>query len=266
VDYWNHNVHYEPVILDAVPAGCGTALDVGCGDGLLATRLAFKCAAVTGVDRDASMIAVARERERAPGAPRDASGAAASSGAGAGSVTFVEADFLTQPFGEGTFDFVCANTVIHHMGTEAALRALARVLRPGGRLAVVGLGAYGTPADILPDLAAIPLNRYYRRTRGEWYPDAPKLPPDLTWGQVRRTARRVLPGVRYRRHLLWRYSLIWDKPTGTSAATRREASAAESVLARGDDPPEPPGRAPDGKDRHLIERAQAGRSIVITAV
>ncbi len=34
--YWNHNVHYQPVILGAVPAGCGRALDVGCGDGLLA--------------------------------------------------------------------------------------------------------------------------------------------------------------------------------------------------------------------------------------
>ena len=34
--YWNHNVHYQPVILRAVPPGCGAALEVGCGDGLLA--------------------------------------------------------------------------------------------------------------------------------------------------------------------------------------------------------------------------------------
>jgi hypothetical protein len=31
-DYWNHNVHYQPVILDAVPENCGRALDVGCGE------------------------------------------------------------------------------------------------------------------------------------------------------------------------------------------------------------------------------------------
>jgi len=31
--------------------------------------------------------------------------------------------------------------------------------------------------------------------------------------QVRAAAaRRLLPGVRYRRHLLWRYSLLWSKP------------------------------------------------------
>ena len=41
-DYWNHNVHYQPVILNAVPGGCGAALEVGCGDGLLARRLAAR--------------------------------------------------------------------------------------------------------------------------------------------------------------------------------------------------------------------------------
>ena len=52
-DYWNHNVHYQPVILNAVPDGCGAALEVGCGDGLLASRLAERCAEVTAIDRDA---------------------------------------------------------------------------------------------------------------------------------------------------------------------------------------------------------------------
>ena len=46
VEYWNHNVHYQPVIIGAVPAGCGTALEVGYGDGLLASRLAERCAEV----------------------------------------------------------------------------------------------------------------------------------------------------------------------------------------------------------------------------
>ena len=40
VGYWNHNVHYQSVIIGAVPPGCGAALEVGCGDGLLASRLA----------------------------------------------------------------------------------------------------------------------------------------------------------------------------------------------------------------------------------
>jgi hypothetical protein len=34
----------------------------------------------------------------------------------------------------------------------------------------------------------------------------------LTYRDVRRLAGRMLPGARYRRHLYWRYSLIWTKP------------------------------------------------------
>ena len=63
--YWNHNVHYQPVILRAVPPGCGAALEVGCGDGLLASRLAERCAQVTAIDRDPQMTALARSRAQA---------------------------------------------------------------------------------------------------------------------------------------------------------------------------------------------------------
>ena len=59
-DYWNHNVHYQRVILDAVPDACGAAVDVGCGDGLLACKLAARCATGTGIDRDERIIEVAR--------------------------------------------------------------------------------------------------------------------------------------------------------------------------------------------------------------
>ena len=194
-DYWNHNVHYQRVILDTVPEGCEAAIDVGCGDGLLACRLAARCAAVTGIDRDEKMIAAARERGRdVPG------------------VSFVQADFMAYPLEDASLDFACANTALHHMDFGAALVKMARILRPGGRLAVVGLGANGSPADWGIGAAGIPANLWYRRTRGEGYPAAPVMAPDMTWSQVRSVVARVLPGARYRRHLLWRYSVTWAKP------------------------------------------------------
>jgi ubiquinone/menaquinone biosynthesis C-methylase UbiE len=195
-DYWNHNVHYQRVILDAVPQGCGAAIDVGCGDGLLACRLAARCTAVTGIDRDEKMIAAARERgQHVPG------------------VSFVQADFMAYPLEDASLDFACANTALHHMDFGAALVKMARILRPGGRLAVVGLAANGSPADWAIGAAGIAANLWYRRTRGEGYPGAPVMAPDMTWSQVRSVAARVLPGARYRRHLLWRYSVTWAKPT-----------------------------------------------------
>jgi hypothetical protein len=35
-----------------------------------------------------------------------------------------------------------------------------------------------------------------------------------TYHDIRRIAGRLLPGMRYRRHLLWRYSICWQKPVG----------------------------------------------------
>jgi hypothetical protein len=33
-----------------------------------------------------------------------------------------------------------------------------------------------------------------------------------TFADVRGVAVETLPGLRYRRHLLWRYSLVWRRP------------------------------------------------------
>jgi SAM-dependent methyltransferase len=192
------------VILDAVPDACGAAVDVGCGDGLLAGKLAARCAAVTGIDRDARIIEVAKARGRAVPGVREVSGVS--------EVRFVRGDFLGYPFADASFDFACANTALHHMDFGAALAKMARILRPGGRLAVVGLGRDGSPADWVIGAAGIPANLYYKRTRGEGNPGAPIMEPAMTWSQVRATAARILPGARYRRHLLWRYSLQWTKP------------------------------------------------------
>ena len=196
-DYWNHNVHYQPVILGAVPAGCRAALDVGCGDGMLVGRLAGRCAQVTGIDRDPRIIALARSRT-----------------AGRARVTFIEADFLAYDFAEASFDFVCANTSLHHMDFAAALTAMARVLRPGGRLAVVGLAADKSVTDFLAGAAGVPANLAYRALYRQGESGAPILDPEMSWRDVRVAAARLLPGVRYRRHLLWRYSLLWRKPPG----------------------------------------------------
>jgi SAM-dependent methyltransferase len=195
--YWNHNVHYQPVILRAVPPRCGPALDVGCGDGMLACRLAELCTDVTGIDRDDRMIALAKERTQRH----------------SGHVTFVAADFIAYPLAEASFDFVCANTSLHHMDFAAALTAMARLLRPGGRLAVIGLACDGSLKDLAASAAGVPVNLVYRAVYHEGTSGAPIKEPDMTWGQVRATATSLLPGARYRRLLLWRYSLLWSKPS-----------------------------------------------------
>ena len=202
-EYWNHNVYYQPLILGAVPPNCGSALDVGCGDGLLACRLAGRCRDVTGVDRDRRMITLARERAR-----------------DLRNVAFIDAEFPAFPFEDASFDFIASDTAIHHMNFEATLMAMTRLLRPGGRLAIVGLARSATMHDYLYDAMGVPLNLALGVAHGalraarreDRTPSYPIKDPTMTWDDVRFGALRLLPGVRYRRHLLFRYSLMWQKP------------------------------------------------------
>jgi SAM-dependent methyltransferase len=162
---------------------------------MLAGHLAERCAAVTGIDRDPRMIAKARARYQ-------------------GRITFIEDDFLDYPLEPASFDFVCANTSLHHMDFAAALTAMAQVLRPGGLLAVIGLAADKSLGDFLAAAPALPVTRVRRAICGWGESGAPIMDPEMSWREVRVAAARLLPGVRYRRLLLWRYSLLWAKPGG----------------------------------------------------
>lgn len=59
---WNHNVHYHPVVLGAIPRNAVRALDVGCGQGALARRLRAVVPQVAAIDLDPTSIDLARRR------------------------------------------------------------------------------------------------------------------------------------------------------------------------------------------------------------
>ncbi|GGW88066.1 class I SAM-dependent methyltransferase [Streptomyces lomondensis] len=196
--YWNHNVHHHPAVLAAVPDGCGTALDAGCGDGLLARKLAARAASVTGVDRSPEMIRLAREHAHVPG-----------------NVTYLEADYLTDPsLREGAYDFVSAVAVVHHAPFEEAVTRLARLTAPGGRLVIVGMAANRTLLDWLISASGVPASLLLARRHGGKRGPAgmPMEDAHLSWAEIRKAAHRLLPGCHFRRTLLWRYVVVWDKP------------------------------------------------------
>ncbi|MGW7296956.1 MULTISPECIES: class I SAM-dependent methyltransferase [unclassified Streptomyces] len=194
--YWNTNVARHPGILRAVPGGCRDALDIGCGDGLLARKLAARAAHVTGIDNSPDMIA--RARQTTSGHPR---------------LTFVEGDFLTAALPRAGYDFICSLATIHHMDFEAALARMRDLLRPGGTMVVVGLAREASPTEWAAFVAAAPVMRITKVLRRARDPHGmPVADPQMSYGQVRTAAQRLLPGVRYHRHVLRRYSLTWHKP------------------------------------------------------
>lgn len=149
---------------------------------------------VTAIDLDEASIELARRQGNA-------------------GIDYVLGDVLTHPFEPASFDFIASVAALHHLGAAEGLMRMRDLLRPGGTLAVVGLARSRHPRDLACDLAAVLGTRFHRLTKTYWQHSAPIVwPPPETYGQVKSIAQRLLPGVQYRRHLLWRYTLVWTKP------------------------------------------------------
>jgi SAM-dependent methyltransferase len=198
VESWNHNSAYYGLVRSAVPDGCRDALDVGCGDGRLARSLAAPGRGVLGLDPSAAMVESARGH-----------------GAGVPGLEYRQGAFLDQDFAPESFDLVSFVASLHHMDQEAALTRASGLLRPGGRLVVIGLAATRTRGELVLSGLCVPLVRFNDlRPDFAAAPDMPVAAPDLSWREVRALSRRVLPGARYRRRLYYRYSVVWTKPAG----------------------------------------------------
>ena len=104
------------------------ALDVCCGTGDIAQRLAQAGAKVTALDFSPEMLAVARTRNSQP----------------AGAVSppeFVQGDAMKLPFPDATFDIVTVGYGLRNLSSwEAGLTEMLRVAKPGGRVLVLDFG------------------------------------------------------------------------------------------------------------------------------
>jgi SAM-dependent methyltransferase len=105
-------------LLDAARVAAGTrVLDVATGPGHIAGEAAGRGASVIGVDVAHGMLALARRTY-----PQ---------------VEFVHGDAEALPFEDGAFDAVVAGFLLLHLGRpERVVAEFARVLRPGGRVAL----------------------------------------------------------------------------------------------------------------------------------
>jgi 2-polyprenyl-3-methyl-5-hydroxy-6-metoxy-1,4-benzoquinol methylase len=188
---WNHNIHYHPQILDAVPHDAERALDIGCGEGMLARKLRTVVPEVTGIDLDTPSLELARGR--------------------GDEIEYVHGDFLEHPFEPESYDVVASVATLHHVDARAGLLRMSELLRPGGTLVVVGL-ARTTPRDLPYSAAALTAAYAHRAVKGHWEHPSPTVwPPPTTFAEMRDLAADILPGSTYRRHLLFRYSITWRK-------------------------------------------------------
>jgi SAM-dependent methyltransferase len=191
---WNRNIHYHRILLHAVPPNCRRALDVGCGQGQLTRQLAPHCEEVIGIDADRDTLTRARANSSAA------------------RITFMEGDVMKHPFPDESFDFITAVATLHHLPLRPALTRFRDLLRPGGVLAVVGLYRNHSLEDYLWAAAAVPTSWMLRCLYGQAEVGAPVLDPKETLREIRAECDALIPGARFQRHLLFRYSFVWRKP------------------------------------------------------
>jgi SAM-dependent methyltransferase len=123
--------------------------------------------------------------------------------------------------GHNRYDAIVSVTTLHHLELEPAIARLASWLEPGGRMIIVDLWRIAGPIDVAITLLAAPISRIRRLSqaararsgRALWRAWDRHGATDryLSMAEVRATFPRLLPGCRVRRHLAWRYSVVWDK-------------------------------------------------------
>jgi 2-polyprenyl-3-methyl-5-hydroxy-6-metoxy-1,4-benzoquinol methylase len=194
-DYWNHNTAYHPWLLVIGAEHRGDVLDIGCGDGLLAERLAPVSRSVTGIDPDPAAIGRATDRL-----------------ASHRHVTVAQVGFHDYHAGARQFDFITFVASLHHMDLRSSLIKARDLLTPTGEIAVVGCAANKTVRDWVWSAMCVPAARI-----GSWLHSETRDvgvvvgDPSEDLDDIRRIAAEVLPGASVRRAAYYRYLLRWPR-------------------------------------------------------
>ncbi|MET9386732.1 class I SAM-dependent methyltransferase [Streptomyces sp. NPDC002928] len=204
---FDHNDHYHRLLLRQVPRNCGAALDVGCGTGRFARRLAHLGIEVDAIDPSEEAIAEAR--------------ALSGRTAGDRGLRFQHADVTEVKLPKEHYDFISCLASVHHMSFDT-VAAMRDALAPGGVLVILGCYPEKTRIDWAWSLAAVPVNAVARLTvavkdklrpvcaaTGRERVKAPVRQPAMPLLQIRREAAVLLPGCSIRRLLFWRYLLVF---------------------------------------------------------
>ncbi|MGH7114140.1 MAG: class I SAM-dependent methyltransferase [Stellaceae bacterium] len=188
------------------------ALDLGCGTGFLSLELAARGHRVTGVDFAPSMIARAERKAAERGL----------------TVRFDQGDAEQLPYSPSSFDLAISRHVLWTLPhPEAAIEEWLRVLRPGGRLAIIDgavldgsdrtAGAqpgcqenartspeYAAIGDRLPFLGGRPREEIEELLRAHGLTDVQgDALADLVEAQMRRMVEEGLEPRRRNRYVVW---------------------------------------------------------------
>jgi len=191
---------HEASLLDHLPVRRKSALEIGCGTGQMARRLAALFGRVIAIDASEKMIEQARSR----------------------SESFANIEYLCGDLFDllrdstAKFDAIVTVATLHHVDIGAALEAIKERLAPGGRLLVLDIltreGIRNLPVNLIAASITIPRRLLWSRELRAAWREHGRNERYLTMTEARRVAAEHLPGARVHEHLLWRYSIVYQQP------------------------------------------------------
>jgi SAM-dependent methyltransferase len=144
-------------------------LDIACGTGNTALMARARGAVVTGLDLTPELLAIARTR----GAEQ-----------GYDDITWTEGDAENLPFPDGAFDVVVSSCgLMFAPDQQKAAKELARVTRPGGRIAIQAW------------IRESGVGRMFKLT-GTYVPPPPGVPSPFEWGDEEKVQTLLGPSFR----------------------------------------------------------------------
>lgn len=195
---------YHEYLLRQLLPDHAKALEIGCGTGEFTRLLASRAQSVVALDLSPNMIRLARQQS-----------------ANCRNIEYVLGDFMSLTLPSENYDCVVSIATLHHLPLEQAVLKMKDVLKPNGVLVIHDLVADDGLVDMITSALAYPVSvtrrfwktghlRAPRKVREAWAEHG-KGEVYLTADEVREMRRLHLPEAQIRRHLLWRYTAVWQK-------------------------------------------------------
>jgi 2-polyprenyl-3-methyl-5-hydroxy-6-metoxy-1,4-benzoquinol methylase len=203
-DKWDHNRQYQNYLIKNIGDNNHYILDAGCGTGELTKRLTTKGEKITGIDISEIMIREANKRNSDDKIEYICTG--------------VE-EYLEKT--DKKFDVIISIAALHHMDEKEILQKMKNVLTKNGKILVLDLVKAKTIMDYIPSIIAIPLSILLRLIKnGKLRPSTEereawaghfRYDEYLSINEVKKMVRETLGKAKIRKHLFWRYSIIYKQ-------------------------------------------------------
>ena len=195
---------YRKYLLRHLPRHSENVLEIGCGTGEFTRLVASRAQNVVAIDLSSEMIRLAKSQS-----------------ANYQNIQYLLGDVMSDSLPAERYDCIVSLATLHHLPLGQALIKMKDALKPNGVLIIQDLvAAKGLVEEVRSGLA-YPVSvarRFWKTGRirapreiREAWAEHGKGEVYLTLDEVREMCRQYLPEARIRRHLLWRYTVVWFK-------------------------------------------------------